>query len=107
MLPCFSPTIVTTDFRIEAEESESRRASCGADDALFLGVRRHPKYANRDGAAVMANAPLVNLELDCGRRRKRAAAVLLILDFVMVAFCLENAVAHESAGIRRRITQPI
>src|SRR6185437_15170338 len=39
MVPCFSPAIVITDFCIEAEESECRRASCGADDVLFLGVR--------------------------------------------------------------------
>src|SRR5882757_10266364 len=107
MVPYSSPAIVTTDFRIELEESEYRRASCGADDVLFLGVRRHPKYANRHRAAVMANVPLVNLELDCGRCRKRAAAVLLVLDFVMVAFRLEHTVAHESAGIRRRITEPV
>src|SRR5436190_11337169 len=81
--------------------------SCGADDVLFLGVRRHPKHANRHWAAVTANVPLVNLELDCGRCRKRAAAVLLILDFVMVAFRLEHAVAHESAGIWQRITEPV
>ena len=30
MVPCFSPAIVITDFRIEAEESECRGASCGA-----------------------------------------------------------------------------
>src|SRR5204863_9109735 len=107
MVPYSSPAIVTTDFRIEAEESECRRASCGADDVLFLGVRRHPKHANRHRAAVTANVPLVNLELDCGRCRKRAAAVLLILDFVMVAFRLEHAVAHKSAGIRHRITEPL
>src|SRR4029077_3173215 len=106
MVPCSLPAIVTTDFRIEAEESECRRASCGADDVLFLGVRRHPKHANRHWAAVTANVSLLNLELDCGRCRKRAAAVLLILDFVMAAFRLEHAVAHESAGIWQRKTEP-
>src|SRR6478672_3071793 len=106
MVPYSSPVIVTTDFRIEAEESECRRASCGADGVLFLGVRRHPKHANRHRAAVMANVALLNLELDCGRCRKRPATVLLILDFVMAAFCLEHAVAHESAGIRQGITEP-
>src|SRR6476660_10546636 len=105
MVPYSSPAIVTTDFRIEAEESECRRATCGAAGVLFLGVRRHTKHANRHRAAVTANVPLLNLELDCGRCRKRAAAVLLILDFVMAAFGLEHAVAHESAGIRRRITE--
>src|SRR6267154_5168246 len=107
MVPYSSPVIVRTDFRIEAEESECRRASCGADDVLFLGVRRHPKHANRHWAAVPANVPLINLELDCGRCRKRAAAVFLILDFVMVAFRLEHTVAHESAGIWQRITEPV
>src|SRR5437773_943694 len=103
MVPYSSPASVTTDFRIETEKSECRRASCGADDVLFLGVRRHPKHSNRHWAAVPANVSFVNLELDCGRRRKRAAAVLLILDFIMVAFPLEHTVAHESAGIRQRI----
>src|SRR5438552_11048356 len=105
MVPYSSPAIVITDFRIGAEESECRRASCGADDVLFLSVGRHPKHAKRHWAAVAADVPLVNLELDCGRCRKRAAAILLILDFVMVAFRLEHAVAHESAGIRQRITE--
>src|SRR4029077_12730932 len=103
MVPYSSPAIVTTDFRIGAEESECRGASCGADDVLFLSVRRHPKHANRHRAAVTANVPLFNLELDCGRCRKRAAAVLLIFYFVMIAFHLEHAVAHESAGIRQGI----
>src|SRR6476620_7524525 len=107
MVPYSSPVIVTTDFLIEAEESECRRASCGADDVLFLSVRRYPKHANRHRAAVTANVPLLNLELDCGRGRKRAATVLLIFDFVMAAFGLEHAVAHESAGIRHGINQPV
>src|SRR5512140_3840151 len=107
MVPYSSPAIVTADSRIEAEESECRSASCGADDVLFLSVRRHPKHANRHWAAVMANVPLVNLELDCGRCRKRAAAVFLMLDFVMVAFRLVHAIAHESAGIGQRITEPV
>src|SRR6476646_5570904 len=103
MVPCSSPAIVITDFRIKAEESECRNPSCGADGVLFLGVRQHPKYANRHRTAVAANVPFVNVELDCGRCRKGAATVLLILDFVMVTFRLEYAVAHESAGVRHRI----
>jgi hypothetical protein len=65
MVPYSSPAIVIMGFRIKREESECRRASCGADDVLFLGVRQYPKHANRDGAAVTANVPLVNVELDC------------------------------------------
>src|SRR5215207_8141726 len=106
MVLCSSPAIVITDFCIKTEELEYQRASCGADDVLFLGVRQYPKHANRYRAAVTANVPLINVELDCGRCRKGAAAVFLILDFVMVAFRLEHAVAHESAGIQRRITEP-
>jgi hypothetical protein len=101
MVPYSSPAIVITDFRIETEESECRRASCGADDILFLSVGRHPKHTDRDRAAVVANVSFVDVELDRGRCREGAAAVLLILDFVMVAFRLEHTVTHESAGIRQ------
>src|SRR5215510_3527181 len=103
MVPYSSAAIVIMDFRIEMEESECQPASYGADGALFLGVRRHPKRANRHRAAVLANVPLLNLKLDCGRCRKGAAPIFLILDFVMVAFRFEHAIAHESAGIRHRI----
>src|ERR1700752_2671224 len=101
MAPYSSPAIAITDFRIETEESECPRASCGANDVLFLSVGRHPKHANRHWAAVTAHVPFLNLELDRGGRRKRAASVLLIFDFVTAAFCVEHAVAHESAGIRQ------
>ena len=107
MVPCSSPAIVTTDFPIETKESECPGASCGADDVLFLGVRRHPKHSNRHRAAIPANVPLLDLEFDCGRCRKGAAAVFLIFDFVMAAFGLEHAVTHESAGIRHGINQPV
>src|SRR5262249_55934680 len=98
MVPYSSPAIVITDFRIKTEESECRYPGCGADDVLFLSVGQHQKRANRGRAAIAANVPFVNLELDRCRRGKRAAAVFLILDFVMVAFGLEHAIAHKSAG---------
>ena len=107
MVPCSSPAIVITAFSIGTKESQCPGASYGADDVLFLSVRRHTKHANRHRAAIPANVPLLNLEFDCGRCRKRAAAILLILDFVMATFGLEHAVAHESAGIRQRINQPV
>src|SRR5215831_12211122 len=91
--------IVITDFSIKMEESESRRASCGANAVLFLSVGQNSKRPNRHRAAVAANVPIINCELDRGRRRKRAAAVFLILDFVTVAFRLEYTIPHESAGI--------
>src|SRR4029077_758601 len=103
MVPYSSPAIVTTDFRIGAEESECRGASCGADDVLFLSVRRHPKHANRHWAAVTANVPLFNLELDCGACRRPAAAVLMLFYFVMMTFPLGHEVALEPAGTRQSI----
>src|SRR5262245_50244679 len=107
MAPYSSAAIVIMGFLIEAEESECRPARYGPNDFLFLGVRRDSQHANRHWAAVLANVPLLNLELDCGRCRKRTAAILLILDFVMVAFRLERAITHKSAGIRHRINQPV
>src|SRR5438477_10243240 len=82
-------------------------AKAGGCRYLFLIVRRYAKHVNRHWAAVETNVPLLNVELDCGRCRQGAAAVLLILDFVMVASRLERAVAHESAGIRQRIIEPV
>jgi len=71
---------VTTDFRIAAENRNAGARVVGLTTFYFLSVRRHPKHANRIGLPFAANVPFVDLELDCGRCRKRAAAVLLILD---------------------------
>src|SRR5215470_2959984 len=100
MVPYSSPAIVTTDCGIKTDESGRRHLYCGADDGLFLSVRQHPKHANGHGAAVVANVPLVDVELDRRRRCERTAAVFLVLDFVMIAFPLEHVVTHESPCVR-------
>ena len=60
---------------------------------LFLIVRRNAKHANGRRLAVAGNVPFPNLELDYGSGCQGAAAILLVLDLVMITFRLDDRAA--------------